>query len=59
VTVPLNSGVTLAVKVTACPIADGFCEETKVIVVGAWVTNWLTTFDELVAITAGAPLPVD
>jgi hypothetical protein len=46
-TVPLNCGVTFAVKVTDCPKFDGFCEEVKVVVVVALLTTWLTVFDVL------------
>ena len=49
VTVPLYSGVTLAVKVTACPEFDGFGEDVKVVAVEALSTTWLTTFDVLPA----------
>jgi hypothetical protein len=47
VTVPLNCGVTLAVKVTPCPTFDGFGEETQVVVVVALFTTWLTACDLL------------
>jgi hypothetical protein len=33
--VPLNSGVTVAVKVTDSPTFDGFCDEVKMVVVVA------------------------
>jgi hypothetical protein len=33
--VPENSGATVAVNVTDCPDADGFCDETTVVVVVA------------------------
>jgi hypothetical protein len=49
VTVPLYSGATLAVNVTACPEFDGFGDETRVVVVEASLTTWLTTFDVLLA----------
>jgi hypothetical protein len=49
VTVPLNCGATLAVKVTDCPKIDGLSEEAKVVVVVALVTTWLAVFDVLLA----------
>jgi hypothetical protein len=52
VTVPagvlLNCGVTVAVKVTDCPKADGFTDEASVVVVLALSTTWLNTVDVLV-----------
>jgi len=33
VAAPVNSAVMLAVKVTDCPVFDGFTDETKVVVV--------------------------
>jgi hypothetical protein len=47
VTVPLNSGVTLAVKVTVFPTLDGFNDEAKVVVVVALLTTCFTAFDVL------------
>jgi hypothetical protein len=47
VTVPLNCGVTLAVKVTACPKFDGFCEEAKAVVVVALLTTCFKTLKGL------------
>jgi hypothetical protein len=49
VTVPLYCGATLAVNVTFCPEFDGFGDDTKPVVVEAWSTTWLTTFDVLLA----------
>jgi hypothetical protein len=48
-TVPLNCGTTLAVKVTDCPSFDGFSDEVKEVVVVALLTTWLTAFDVLLA----------
>jgi hypothetical protein len=45
--VPLYSGVTLAVKVTAYPTCDGFCDETNVVVVLALLTTCFTAFEVL------------
>jgi hypothetical protein len=39
VTVPLYSGATLAVNVTACPEFDGFGDDTKVVAVKALLTT--------------------
>ena len=55
VTVPLNSGATLAVKVTDCPSFDGFSDEAKVVVVVALPTTWLTAFDVLRAKVESPP----
>jgi hypothetical protein len=49
VTVPLNSGATVAVKVTDCPKFDGFSEEVKVGRGRGFVYHLLTTFDVLPA----------
>lgn len=49
VTVPLNCGDTVAVKVTDCPGFDGFRDDAKVIVVVALLTTWLTGFEVLAA----------
>ena len=45
VTLPLNCGATLAVKVTDCPEFDGFCEEANEAVVVALLTTCFTTLD--------------
>jgi len=47
VTVPLNSGATLAVMVTDCPEFEGFCDEVNAVVVVAFLTTWRTVFDVL------------
>ena len=51
VTVPLGfppkAGVIVAVKVTVCPLFDGFGVDVSVVVVLAWFTFWLTTADVL------------
>jgi hypothetical protein len=47
--IPLNSGVTLAVKVTDCPTFDGFGDEAKAVVVVALFTTWVIAFDVLLA----------
>jgi hypothetical protein len=47
VTLPLNCGVTLAVKVTDCPEFDGFREEANAVVVVALLTTCFSTFDVL------------
>jgi len=49
VTVPLNCGVTLAVKVTDCPTLDGFRDEAKAVVVVALPSTCFTAFDVLLA----------
>ena len=46
-TVPLNCGATLVVKVTDCPGFDGFCEEAKVVVVAARFTTCFTASELL------------
>ena len=48
VTVPLNCGATVTVKVTDCPKVDGFCDEASAVVVLAWFTTWLRARDALV-----------
>jgi hypothetical protein len=45
--VPLNSGVTVAVKVTDCPKVEGFSDETTDVVVLALLTVWDSAFDVL------------
>ena len=44
---PPNSPVMVAVKVTACPLDDGFAVEVRVVVVGAWFTVRITAADGL------------
>jgi hypothetical protein len=39
--------VTAAVKVTVCPLVDGFGVEVRVVVVGAWFTVRFTAGDGL------------
>ena len=46
---PYCAWVTVAVKVTGCPGPDGFCDETKVVEVGAGPTTCATEFDVLLA----------
>jgi hypothetical protein len=38
--VPLNCGTTVAEKVTDSPTVEGFTDETSMVVVVAWFTNW-------------------
>jgi len=45
--VPLNSGVTVAVKVTDCPKVDGFSVEISEVVLLALPTNNFTALDVL------------
>jgi hypothetical protein len=45
--VPLNCGVTLAVRVTDCPKFEGFCDEINAVVVVALPTTCFTAFDVL------------
>jgi hypothetical protein len=40
--VPLTCGATVAVNVTELPDIDGFCDETTLVVVLAWLTVWET-----------------
>lgn len=47
--VPLNCGATVAVKVTACPKVEGFCDEVSVTTLVAFSTTWLSTGDVLPA----------
>lgn len=54
-TLPLNCGVTLAVKVTDCPKFDRFRDEAKVVVVVALLTTWFTTFEVLPMKLASPP----
>jgi hypothetical protein len=50
VTVPVAvEGDIVAVKVTDWPKADGFSEEVRVVVVGAWLMTWLKVADVLTA----------
>ena len=44
-TVPLNCGTTLAVKVTDSPTFDGFRDEANVVVVVALLTTCFNAFD--------------
>src|SRR5271154_2611437 len=53
--VPLNSGFTVAVKVTDSPTTDGFSDDTNVVVVVAFPTTWLTVFEVLAAKFASPP----
>jgi hypothetical protein len=46
--VPLNCGITVAVKVTDCPDKEGFSDETKAVAVGALLTDCDTAVDVLV-----------
>jgi hypothetical protein len=55
VTVPPNSGTTVAVKVTACPKVDGFNEELNDVVLSALATTWTTALDVLAAKFASPP----
>ena len=52
VTVPVGvpaDELTVAVKVTACPTALGFCDETRETLVAAFVTLWLIAGEVLAA----------
>ena len=40
--VPGAFAATVAVKVTFCPRADGFCDEVTVVVLLSLLTTWLT-----------------
>ena len=58
VTVPAGvpaDELTVAVKVTLCPMALGFCEETRLTLVPALVTFWLT-IGEVLAAELASPL---
>lgn len=47
--VPENCGETVAVNVTDCPADDGFCEDTRAVVVEALLTTWLRAAELLAA----------
>ena len=54
--VPSNCGVTVAVRVTACPALDGFKDEAKVVVVLLIFTFWFRTGDVLPPMPPCGPL---
>jgi len=47
VAVPPYFPETVAVKVTDCPEAEGFTDETNAVEELAWLTVWVTEFGEL------------
>jgi hypothetical protein len=54
-TVPVAElGVTVAVKVTACPTVEAFCEEVTATLDPAWLTVWVKT-DEALAVSFASP----
>jgi hypothetical protein len=45
----------VAVKVTLCPKADGFTDETTLVVVPSWLTVWVSVADVLVVKLVSPP----
>jgi hypothetical protein len=50
--------VTLAVKVTLCPAADGFSEEVRVVLVLAPVATFLNRYAVIAPLRGLLPVPV-
>jgi sugar phosphate permease len=57
VTVAGETGATFAVKVTLCPLADGFADEVTVIALLAFATPVSTVFEVLFGLVE-SPVPV-
>ena len=56
VTVPVGSvPVIVAVKMTACPAAEGLGEVASAVVVAVEVTDWGTTAEVLIPLLASPP----
>ena len=53
--VPLNCGLTVAVKVTVCPNSDGFGDAARPVVVVAWFTTCVIG-DDVLPVRLASPL---